>query len=68
MKLIYEYLDPDVARWLRENAPNPMRGQNYHINGCPANIGWNSKHLLGWKSCMAEKPDSIELKLVGPKP
>jgi len=30
MKLIYEYLDPDVAQWLRENAPKPMHGQNYH--------------------------------------
>ena len=30
MKLIYEYLDPDVAQWLRDNAPKPMRGQNYH--------------------------------------
>jgi hypothetical protein len=30
MKLIYEYLDPDVAQWLRENAPRPQKGQNYH--------------------------------------
>jgi hypothetical protein len=30
MKLIYEYLDPDVAQWLRENAPKPQKGQNYH--------------------------------------
>jgi hypothetical protein len=30
MKLIYEYLDPDVAQWLREHAPEPMKGQNYH--------------------------------------
>jgi hypothetical protein len=30
IKLIYEYLDPDVAQWLRENAPKPMKGQNYH--------------------------------------
>jgi hypothetical protein len=30
MELIYEYLDPDVAQWLRENAPKPMHGQNYH--------------------------------------
>jgi hypothetical protein len=30
MKLVYEYLDPDVAQWLRENAPKPMHGQNYH--------------------------------------
>lgn len=30
MELIYEYLDPDVAQWLRENAPKPKHGQNYH--------------------------------------
>jgi hypothetical protein len=30
MELVYDYLDPDVAKWLRENAPKPMRGQNYH--------------------------------------
>ena len=30
MELIYEYLDPDVAQWLRENAPKPLHGQNYH--------------------------------------
>jgi P63C domain-containing protein len=30
MELIYEYLDPDVAQWLRENAPRPQKGQNYH--------------------------------------
>jgi hypothetical protein len=30
MELIYEYLDPDVAQWLRENAPEPIHGQNYH--------------------------------------
>ena len=30
MELIYEYLDPDVAQWLRENAPVPIKGQNYH--------------------------------------
>src|ERR1700674_226420 len=29
MELIYEYLDPDVAQWLRENAPQPIHGQNY---------------------------------------
>lgn len=28
--LIYEYLDPDVAQWLKENAPAPRKGQNYH--------------------------------------
>lgn len=29
-ELIYEYLDPDVATWLRQNAPTPRHGQNYH--------------------------------------
>lgn len=23
-------LDPDVAQWLRENAPRPVHGHNYH--------------------------------------
>lgn len=30
MELVYEYLDEDVAQWLRENAPAPKHGQNYH--------------------------------------
>jgi len=30
MELIYGYLDADVAKWLKENAPKPMHGQNYH--------------------------------------
>lgn len=30
MDLIYEYLDADVAQWLKENAPAPRKGQNYH--------------------------------------
>lgn len=30
MELVYEYLDPDVADWLRNNAPAPRHGQNYH--------------------------------------
>ena len=30
MELVYDYLDPDVAKWLRENAPTPRHGQNYH--------------------------------------
>jgi hypothetical protein len=30
MELIYEYLDSDIAQWLRENAPKPRGGQNYH--------------------------------------
>jgi hypothetical protein len=27
---VYEYLDSDVAKWLKENAPKPRHGQNYH--------------------------------------
>jgi uncharacterized protein YcaQ len=27
MELIYEYLDPDIAQWLRVNAPKPIKGQ-----------------------------------------
>jgi hypothetical protein len=30
MELIYDYLDKDVADWLRQNAPAPRKGQNYH--------------------------------------
>ncbi len=30
MELVYGYLDPDVANWLKENAPKPKYGQNYH--------------------------------------
>jgi hypothetical protein len=30
MELVYEYLDKDVADWLRKNAPRPRHGQNYH--------------------------------------
>ncbi len=30
MELVYDYLDPDVADWLRQNAPAPQHGQNYH--------------------------------------
>lgn len=29
MELIYGYLDPDVAKWLKENAPKPRKGENY---------------------------------------
>jgi len=29
-ELIYGYLDPDVLNWLKENAPTPRKGQNYH--------------------------------------
>jgi hypothetical protein len=29
-ELIYDYLDRDVAEWLRMNAPKPRHGQNYH--------------------------------------
>jgi hypothetical protein len=30
MELVYGYLDPDVAEWLKTNAPTPRHGQNYH--------------------------------------
>lgn len=30
MELVYEYLDRDVAKWLKDNAPAPRHGQNYH--------------------------------------
>jgi len=30
MELVYDYLDKDVADWLRNNAPTPRHGQNYH--------------------------------------
>jgi P63C domain len=30
MELVYEYLDKDVALWLKENAPKPRSGMNYH--------------------------------------
>ena len=30
MELVYEYLDPDVAAWLKENNPKPRKGQNHH--------------------------------------
>lgn len=30
MELVYGYLDPDVAAWLKEHAPKPVGGQNYH--------------------------------------
>jgi hypothetical protein len=30
MELVYGYLDADVAKWLKENAPKPTAGQNYH--------------------------------------
>lgn len=29
-ELVYVYLDEDVANWLKENAPKPRKGQNYH--------------------------------------
>ncbi|GAT31509.1 P63C domain-containing protein [Terrimicrobium sacchariphilum] len=30
MELIYGYLDKDVAKWLKDHAPKPIAGQNYH--------------------------------------
>jgi hypothetical protein len=29
-EIIYQYLDPDVAEWLKVHAPAPRHGQNYH--------------------------------------
>lgn len=29
-ELVYDYMDPDVAQWLRENVPAPRGGKNYH--------------------------------------
>ncbi|MCB9169563.1 MAG: helix-turn-helix domain-containing protein [Flavobacteriales bacterium] len=29
-EMVYQYLDPDVYKWLREHAPKPRHGQNYH--------------------------------------
>lgn len=29
-ELIYDALDPDVAKWLRDNVPEPRKGKNYH--------------------------------------
>jgi hypothetical protein len=30
MEMVYGYLDADVAQWLRDHAPTPRHGQNYH--------------------------------------
>lgn len=30
LELIYDALDPDVAKYLRENKPKPVHGRNYH--------------------------------------
>jgi P63C domain len=30
MELVYHALDPDIARYLKENKPKPYHGQNYH--------------------------------------
>lgn len=30
MELVYEYLDRDVAEWLKTHAPEPRTGRNYH--------------------------------------
>lgn len=30
MDLIYRYLDPEVASYIKENKPKPRKGQNYH--------------------------------------
>jgi hypothetical protein len=31
MELVYDYLDPDVSKWLKEHAPKPRHGMNYHL-------------------------------------
>ena len=32
-ELVYEYLDPDVATWLKENHPRPSaKGEYWHLN------------------------------------
>jgi hypothetical protein len=30
-ELVYEYLDPDVAKWLKDHAPRPQKGENWHL-------------------------------------
>lgn len=30
LELVYGYLDADVMKWLKENAPAPRKGRNYH--------------------------------------
>ena len=30
MELVYEYLDEDVAEWLKNNAPSPQGNLSYH--------------------------------------
>jgi hypothetical protein len=30
LELIYDYLDADVAQWLREHNPKPQKGRNHH--------------------------------------
>lgn len=30
IELVYDYLDPDVSKWLKDNAPAPQKGQSYH--------------------------------------
>ncbi|CAB1065861.1 FIG00532455: hypothetical protein [Olavius sp. associated proteobacterium Delta 1] len=30
IELVYEYLDPDVAEWLKTNAPKPIGNMSYH--------------------------------------
>ena len=30
IELVYDYMNPDVSAWLKENAPAPRKGQNYH--------------------------------------
>jgi hypothetical protein len=30
MELIYRYLDPEIAQYIKDNKPKPRKGQNYH--------------------------------------
>jgi hypothetical protein len=29
-ELVYQYLDPDVCKWLKDNKPQPQKGKNWH--------------------------------------
>jgi hypothetical protein len=48
MEFIYDYLDPDVAKWLKENAPEPRHGRNYH-QWLTAQYGLKKLIELIWK-------------------
>lgn len=48
MELVYGYLDPDVADWLKKNAPEPKKGRNYH-QWLTAQYGLNKLMQHLWK-------------------